>query len=88
MAATIATDTGYDKSRSKETHRLGSESAVAEAATWQTFATVMVRRDGSGTFELRGANRSIIAEVAWPAESDARDQDMRAAVVAAREASR
>lgn len=48
MANTIATATGHDRSRVKETHRLGSESAVVEAATWRTFATARVNKDGSG----------------------------------------
>ena len=48
MAATIARAKGYDSSRSKEVHRLGSEQAWAQAATWRTFAEVEVRRDGSG----------------------------------------
>jgi hypothetical protein len=48
MAATIAKATGFDKSRSKETHRLGSEASQVEAATWRTFARASVQRDGSG----------------------------------------
>ena len=47
MAATIATARGGDKSgRVKSTHRLGSEWSEAEVATWHTFATVKVTRDG------------------------------------------
>jgi hypothetical protein len=52
MAATIATATGHDRSRSKATHRLGSEWADATAATWRTFATVTVRKDGSGVVSV------------------------------------
>lgn len=49
MAATIARATGYDKSgRVKETHRLGSQHACAEANTWRTFTTTVVAADGSG----------------------------------------
>lgn len=53
MAATIARATGYDSSRVKETHRLGSRAAEATAATWRTFATVTVYADGSGTVEIK-----------------------------------
>ena len=48
MAATIARATGYDNTRHKVTHRLGSQSALAEANTWHTFAEAYVSRDGSG----------------------------------------
>lgn len=53
MAATIAEARGYDRSRVKETHRLGSQSAEARAATWRTFAIAWVRADGSGTVEVK-----------------------------------
>jgi len=52
MAATIATATGYDSSRVKETHRLGSQASKVEAATWRTFARAYVNRDGSGYVEV------------------------------------
>lgn len=48
MANTIATATGLDNTRQKETHRLGSRAAQAQAATYQTFATAYVEADGSG----------------------------------------
>ena len=48
MANCIAKATGIDKSRAKETTRLGSESARAVAATWVTKAEAFVRADGSG----------------------------------------
>lgn len=53
MAATIAKAIGYDKTRSKETHRLGSVGAIVEAATWRTFATATVMRNGTGSIEVR-----------------------------------
>jgi len=59
MAATIATATGRDRARVKEGHRLGSESARGEAATWRTFATAFVRKDGSGYIELRRDQKLI-----------------------------
>jgi len=59
MAATIATATGADKSRTKTTHRLGSEYATAEAATWRTFATVTVRRDGRVAVTVKRDGRTV-----------------------------
>jgi len=53
MAATIAKAIGYDSTRTKETHRLGSCAAEVEAATWRTFARAYVNRDGSGYVEVR-----------------------------------
>ena len=80
MAALIA----RAKGRGSETTRLGSTTAEASAATWHTIASVTMWADGHGVFELRGDHGDIIAEVDWPAESDARDDAMRAAVIAAR----
>lgn len=48
MAATIAKAYGLDNTREKETHRLGSVAATAEANTWRTFTTCHVKKDGSG----------------------------------------
>ena len=49
MAATIARATGVRRVRRvKETHRLGSQHACAEANTWRTFTTTVVAADGSG----------------------------------------
>lgn len=53
MAATIARATGYDRTREKETHRIGSVRADAQAATWRTFASACVLRDGSGYVEVK-----------------------------------
>lgn len=47
MAATIAKARGYDSSRIKEVHRLGSQASSAEANTWRTFTTTSVTADGS-----------------------------------------
>ena len=52
MAKTIARATGYDRTRTKDTHRLGSEGSAAEAATWRTFARTYVAKDGSGYVEV------------------------------------
>jgi len=52
MAKTIARATGSDKTRDKETHRLGSKSASVEAATWRTFARAVVWKDGSGSISV------------------------------------
>lgn len=48
MANCIAKAVGQDTTREKYVHRLGSQSAWAQAATWGTFATAYVRPDGSG----------------------------------------
>ena len=54
MAATQAIAIGFDKSgRQKESSRLGSESARANANTWRTFTTCQVRANGSGFVEVR-----------------------------------
>lgn len=46
MAATIAKAWGYDKVRIKEAHRLGSEQAHVQAATWRTFVDAYVNKEG------------------------------------------
>lgn len=53
MAATIAEAYGYDKTRTKDVHTLGSTGAKAVAATWHTEAIAYVARDGSGYVEVR-----------------------------------
>jgi hypothetical protein len=68
MANTIAKATGVDANRTKETHRLGSKYAQAEANTWKTFTTVRTYADGSGWFEVR-QNGVKIHEFAWGAEN-------------------
>ncbi len=53
MAATIAKARGVDHSgRVKDTHRVGSERALVEAATWHTKVVAEVRADGSGYMEM------------------------------------
>ena len=47
MAATIAEAWGYDKTREKYTHRLGSQRAIVRAATWHTEVYATVDRDGT-----------------------------------------
>ena len=53
MAATIATATGADNSRTKQTHRLGSRYSQGDAATWRTFATATVWADGHGDVTVK-----------------------------------
>ena len=53
MANTIARAIGHDSTRTKEVHKLGSESAWVQAATHRTFATAMVNKDGSGYVLVR-----------------------------------
>ena len=59
MAATIAKATGYDNTRTKETHRLGHRSAKAEANTWRTFCTSFVAADGSGYVEVTRDGKTL-----------------------------
>lgn len=58
MANCIAEAYGYDRTREKETYRLGSEAAKAIAATWDREAIAYIRRDGSGYVEVRDKNHS------------------------------
>ena len=60
MAATIAKATGYDSTRTKETHRLGSVSSKAEANTWRTFCTSFVAADGSGFVEVTRDGQRLV----------------------------
>jgi hypothetical protein len=59
MANTIARAWGYDSSRVKEAHRLGSKAAKAEAATWKTHAIAYVNADGSGYVEVSRVGRAL-----------------------------
>lgn len=59
MAATIARATGHDSTRSKTVGRLGSQAAEVEAATWQTFVTAYVNRDGAGYVEVKRGQETI-----------------------------
>jgi hypothetical protein len=69
MAATIARATGYDASRVKETHRLGSQSSTAQANTWQTFTTAHVNRDGSGYVEVSRNGETLIRAAFGPEDA-------------------
>lgn len=68
MAATIATATGTDTGRVKQTHRRGSQTALGEAATWRTFAAAYVNRNGSGYISVR-QNGVLLARVTFGPES-------------------
>ena len=59
MAATIAKAFGYDTSRCKETHRLGSRSSEAQANTWRTFSTTHINSDGSGYCQVVREGKTI-----------------------------
>lgn len=71
MAATIAKAFGNDKSRVKAVHRLGHESSTVEAATWVTFATAHVNKDGSGSVMVRRDGRAIHFFEFGPEDEDA-----------------
>ena len=54
MANTIAVCIGTDKNgRRKEDHRLGSQSAEVQAATWHTTVTAYIHADGSGYVRVK-----------------------------------
>ncbi len=72
MAKTIAKAFGNDKSRYKETHRLGSKSSTGQANTWITFSTTHINADGSGHFKLE-RNGEIIHSYGWGPECDNSD---------------
>jgi len=72
MAATIAEATGYDKLRTKETHRLGSERAETRAATWHTEIESSMRKNGTGSAELRRDSEQLAQIIISTAE----DQDV------------
>lgn len=59
MAKTIAKAFGYDKTRTKEVHRLGSRSSTGEANTWRTFSSTTINADGSGSFQLQRGGKII-----------------------------
>ena len=70
MAATIATATGSDRTRVKEAHRLGSESATGRANTWVTFATAHVNRDGSGYVMVKRDGDNLYHRFEFGPETD------------------
>ena len=71
MAATIAYCKGYDKNRIKEEHRLGSEAAAAEVATWKTEVIAFIRKDGSGYVIVRNkATDELIHSYGFGPESE------------------
>jgi hypothetical protein len=67
MANTIAKAFGNDKTRTKETHRLGSQSSIGEANTWKTFSRTQINKDGSGIFTLE-RNGEIVHSFKWGPE--------------------
>jgi len=74
MAKTIATCWGYDTTRVKTDHRLGSVAAKAEVATYRTFATAHVNADGSGYMELIRQVSAGHRKVLFTLEFDPEDQ--------------
>jgi hypothetical protein len=71
MARTIAEATGYDSSRVKDVHRLGSRASKVRAATWHTEAIAYVAHDGSGYVEVRKlGSRAVIHRYDFGPESE------------------
>lgn len=60
MANCIAEATGYDTSRVKEVHRLGSEDASVRAATWATSALAHIHKDGTASVEIRRNGATLV----------------------------
>lgn len=59
MAKTIAKAFSNDKTRCKETHRLGSQSSTGEANTFRTLSKTHINADGSGYFQLKRDGKII-----------------------------
>ena len=76
MANTIAIARGCDRTRTKETHRIGSARAEAEANTWQTFARLTMQADGSGRATVTQDGK-VLLDFAWGPETrpDGAEQD-------------
>ena len=76
MANTIAIARGCDRTRTKETHRLGSARAEAEANTWKTFARLTMQADGSG-HAIVTRNGQTLHDISWGPETrpDGAEQD-------------
>lgn len=76
MAATIAHAYGRGKNSESHASRLGHESSKAQAATFKTFATAEIEKDGSGYVQieriLSDGRRSVIHR----AEVGAEDQEI------------
>ena len=68
MAKTIAIATGWDKSRKKETHRLGAVSSEGQANTWRTFTKCYVEADGSCMVSIIRDGKCLIARSFGPEE--------------------
>ncbi len=66
MANTIASATGYDSSRRKDTHRLGSVAAGAQVATFATFCQSYINSQGAGSVSIRRGHKEY--RVTWNAE--------------------
>lgn len=52
MAKCYAECEGYDKTRIKAVHRLGSVCAIGKAQTYKTYATCQVYADGHGYLDV------------------------------------
>ena len=67
MANTRARCIGHDKTRCKESSRLGSEAAEAHADTWQTFTACRVDDEGAGYVSVQRGNTNVT--ITWDKES-------------------
>ena len=70
MAKTRATAIGHHNGSSTQpVTRLGHSSAEGKAATWHTFATVIMNKDGSGRVQVARDNHIFLA-VDWNPETE------------------
>ncbi len=73
MSATYARAQGFQRDgRAQQGQRTaeGNGSAVASAATYETFATVEIRGDGAGAFTLKDGAGKVIDRLLWGPEAE------------------
>jgi hypothetical protein len=69
MANCIAECYGYNSSRTKDAHRLGSQGAKGKPSTWRTFATAYVGADGGGYVKVERDGKTL-HEFSFDGESE------------------
>ncbi len=63
MANCIAYCRGMDKSRTKEDHRLGSEAAESEVATYKTKVTSLITKYGEVILTIKRGNKAYFIAI-------------------------
>jgi len=88
MAATIAHAYGRGPNSESHASRLGAESAKAQAATFKTFATAEVQKDGSGSVMIEreiDGERKVLGKLVFGPEDAQANQIVMASGGPARE---